>query len=175
MQDNEENKQNQFQQNPSNKQNQFQQNPSNKQNQFQQNPQFKNPAITILPNDKEAKQRYKESVNIKNFLTGDKGIPFLIRTGRECSRNKARGMENESYKGIDKESYKESYRESYRESDLNESLFKQIDQLIDFYTSWASGCPIKKTMKTNKFELLKFLENFCGKPEVCEELRHFII
>ncbi|KAL6122259.1 hypothetical protein NUSPORA_00726 [Nucleospora cyclopteri] len=48
---------------------------------------------------------------------------------------------------------------------LNEdrTLLEKIDDVIDFYTAWATEFPVRKNLLVDKYEFLKEVEDFCEK------------
>ncbi|ADM11973.2 uncharacterized protein Eint_080370 [Encephalitozoon intestinalis ATCC 50506] len=89
----------------------------------------------------ERQKRYNEKEIVKKFLVSEKGIAFLVdHTNRTSSEEDVR---------------------------LNEKLIrKEVDNLIDYYFAWIHGLPVRKSMNMNRYEFIKYLEEFCMKNDV---------
>lgn len=100
---------------------------------------FGNKNAKIITTEKE---RYKESKIITDFLSSKQGIPFLINSQKQRTRDTP----------------------NLRSADLH----KKIDDFIDFYTCWTNDFPVRKNLKVSKYEFLKSVENFCSKSEISQ-------
>ncbi|ORD95013.1 hypothetical protein ECANGB1_1668 [Enterospora canceri] len=49
------------------------------------------------------------------------------------------------------------------------SVMDQVDYVIDFYMTWASSVPVRKTLQINKYDVLKFIEVFLGEKTKLDE------
>lgn len=47
-------------------------------------------------------------------------------------------------------------------------LVKEIDNLIDVYSTWTVSFPVRKNLKVSKYDFLKSVEDFCLKKENSE-------
>lgn len=43
------------------------------------------------------------------------------------------------------------------------SIIEKVDDIIDFYITWASEIPVRRNLYLNKYEWLKKVEEFCEK------------
>ena len=93
---------------------------------------------------KKNKTKYNESEIIKKYLKSPSGIPFLMNC---YESNKSLTNTSQDY-----------------------NLFEQVDELIDFYTTWTRNFPVRKNLKVSKYEFLKKVEEYCSKKEVNDEL-----
>lgn len=83
------------------------------------------------------KKRYCESEVIKKFLTGDRGITFLVDHAGEG-----------------------------RVPQDRKALRDQAWNIVDYYFAWTAHFPVKRTSRVSRYEFLKHLETFCAKTEV---------
>jgi hypothetical protein len=94
------------------------------------------------------KKRYNEAEIMKSFLVSGRGLMFLVDNARG---NRGAGPESRS----------------------NTALKSEINNVIDYYLSWANGFPVRRTLKTSRYEFLRHLEDFCSKSEI-EKLFDFL-
>ena len=91
--------------------------------------------------EKAKKERYCDSKTMTQFLSSKEGVPFLL-SQRESQPGDARSIETAK------------------------TVYQKIDDLIDFYTTWANNFPVRKNLKMSKYEFLNSVEDFCAKNEV---------
>ena len=89
------------------------------------------PEGTYFLEKEEPKKRYNEKIETEKFLKSNEGLLFLI--------DKTRNFKFDS----------------------KQNIILQIDNLIDFYTTWTVSFPVKKNLKMSKYEFIKSVEDFC--------------
>ncbi|ELA41285.1 uncharacterized protein VICG_01658 [Vittaforma corneae ATCC 50505] len=94
------------------------------------------------------KKRYNERDITKNFLRSGKGFKLLLEIGRK---------------------YK--YTNSYSSSS---DVLKEIECLIDIYSTWTGSFPVRKNLKISKYDFLKHVEDFCLERENAEDLEKIV-
>ena len=92
--------------------------------------------------NREKRAVYNESEAMQTFLCSSDGITFLIDKAKEAKLHAARGARTKMGPG-----------------DI-------LDEIIDFYATWAFNCPIRKNHKLSQYEIIRKIEDHCAKPEV---------
>lgn len=56
----------------------------------------------------------------------------------------------------------------------SENILTEVEELIDFYSSWTSSFPVRKNLKVSKYDFLKSVEEFCLKNESIQEIESIL-
>ncbi|KAM0680338.1 hypothetical protein GINT2_001393 [Glugoides intestinalis] len=89
---------------------------------------------------------------------------------------------------VDKKMQKEATKEKYNEGNVTRAFLrsekgfkfllkigkmgrqgtnavKEVDKLIDLFSTWTNSFPVRKNLKVSKYEFLKSVEDFCLQNE----------
>lgn len=94
------------------------------------------------------KKRYNETDITRSFLKSDKGFSLLLKIGG-----------------------KHKYTSGYNGPS---DVLKEIECLIDIYSTWTGSFPVRRNLKISKYDFLKHVEDFCLEKENAETLRKIV-